>query len=133
MKLSDIKPGDTVKLDGGFTCHDGGLALVHEDSRGLFVFCRDGRHYLDGQEDACGNLVGVFPPSKIQHRTKCRCGGRLVFSVTSEKDVRVTDVSAVPVKVATRLHGARTRCDRCGLPFELKIRSPVYVSMSVDS
>jgi len=131
MKLDDIRPGNLVRLDGEFTCHMGGLTMVHGDSRGLFFFCGDGRHYLDGQQDSYGNLVGVFPPDMVEHKCKCRCGGLLEFSAPSENGARVGDLGATPTNDAALLHNVSTRCDRCNQAFTLKIRYPTYVSMSV--
>lgn len=70
-----VRPGDTLIADGGFTClHEGERCIVKKDSGGLFVFCNgpdeDGRpcgdlryehHYLDGQDDGDGFLVGLYP------------------------------------------------------------------------
>lgn len=86
VKLKDIKAGDTVILDDGFTCVDPGPHLVHHDPKadgsGLFVLCRGpyleddpetpGKsdrswplthpHFLDGQENEDGTLTGVSAP-----------------------------------------------------------------------
>ena len=61
MKLSDIKEGDTIVVDGGFTCMKAGEKLVKGSKTGLYVDCNDesGRHYLDGQEDEKGELIGI--------------------------------------------------------------------------
>lgn len=60
MKLADIKIGDRVKTDGGFTCMAAGTKIVEGDDDGLFIPCNDGKHYLDGQEDEEGaDLVGI--------------------------------------------------------------------------
>ena len=70
MKLSDLKEGDTVLVDGGFTCMKAGIKVVQEDTtrgfyvdktkdKGFYVSCSAGRHYLDGQEDEAGELVGI--------------------------------------------------------------------------
>lgn len=56
----NIQAGDIVILDGGFTCHKAGEATVHSDDAGrLHFICNEGRHYLDGQLDEDGNLVGI--------------------------------------------------------------------------
>jgi hypothetical protein len=56
-----VKAGDRLFTDGGFTCMPGGeLKVVREDGDGLYVACRDGRHYLDGQLDEQGRLVGFY-------------------------------------------------------------------------
>lgn len=68
MKLADIKIGDCVCLDGGFTCMKSGLQRVKGDERGLYIPCDDGRHYLDGQEDEEGaELVGISPAQQDAH------------------------------------------------------------------
>jgi hypothetical protein len=60
--LSKIKPGDRLFTDSGFTCMGAGEAkIVRRDDQGrLFVPCRDGRHYLDGQRGENGALVGLY-------------------------------------------------------------------------
>ena len=63
MKLSDLSAGDTIVLDGGFTCCEAGEVTVHEDDlHDLYFECEHGRHYLDGQEDDDGNLVSISAP-----------------------------------------------------------------------
>ncbi len=60
MKLSDLKVGQTVKLDNGFTCISSRLVTVFKDNEDCFFFiCTEGKHYLDGQEDETGELVGI--------------------------------------------------------------------------
>jgi len=60
MKLADIKTGDRVVVDAGFTCMRPGVHAVERDDGGLFIPCDHGKHYLDGQEDEPGaDLVGV--------------------------------------------------------------------------
>lgn len=62
MKLSEIKAGDTVILDNGFYCRMGGKALIQATSYGeLYFHCSEGRHYIDGQLDKNGDLVGIHP------------------------------------------------------------------------
>ena len=60
MKLSDVKPGMTLVADGGFTCLTLGqhvVVKVGEDDL-PYVPCLSGRHYLAGQKDGEGNLIG---------------------------------------------------------------------------
>ncbi|WP_370677595.1 hypothetical protein [Pleomorphomonas sp. PLEO] len=57
--LADLKAGDVVSADGGFDCLAEGPHVVEKDDHGLFIKCREGNHYLDGQEDDDGNLVGI--------------------------------------------------------------------------
>jgi len=59
VKLDDLKPGDVITLDSGFTCHEAGNAQVESDTDGAYFICANGRHYLDGQEGADGYLVGI--------------------------------------------------------------------------
>lgn len=64
MRLSDVHVGDTVIIDDGFDCMAAGPRRVEEDADGFYVSCSYGvgRHYLDGQEDELGELVGVSAP-----------------------------------------------------------------------
>ena len=60
MKLTEAKTGTKVRADGGFTCiRRGSVITVEIDAEGFpFVPCRSGGHWLAGQVDADGNLVG---------------------------------------------------------------------------
>lgn len=60
MKLTELKSGDIVTLDAGFTCMTPGPQTVAQDQNGLYVECEHGHHYLDGQEGFDGHLVGVL-------------------------------------------------------------------------
>ncbi len=63
MKLSEVKAGDVIVADGGFTCiRDKAVLTVKKDIGGLFVLCDQGTHMLDGQLDESGNLVGFSIP-----------------------------------------------------------------------
>ncbi len=60
MKLIDLAVGDRIRGFEGFGCiPDTATRRVARDEHGLFVKCCEGRHYLDGQEDEDGNLVGI--------------------------------------------------------------------------
>ena len=60
-KLSELKAGDKVELDGGFSCHPAGVVDVCQDGRGVFYFrCDDGRHRFDGQADDGEHLIGIY-------------------------------------------------------------------------
>lgn len=66
MKLSDLKPGDTVQVDDGFTCMIASLRVVQDDKHGgLYVPCNDGNHLLDGQRREDGELVGITWPGGV--------------------------------------------------------------------
>lgn len=56
----DVKAGDTLIADGGFTCiKEGARLVVKADDRGkLFVPCRGGGHHLDGQLDEGDVYIG---------------------------------------------------------------------------
>lgn len=58
-KLSDVKAGDRLLTDNGFTCVEQTDVVVKQDENGLFFECDDGKHFLDGQVDGAGNLVGL--------------------------------------------------------------------------
>lgn len=88
MKLSDLKAGETVIIDGGFPCMPAGPAIVQEDEAGhLYIYCNGGnptaqlaeRHYLDSQEDEPnGDLVGISWPT-IEVTSKMILAGREVI------------------------------------------------------
>lgn len=66
-KLTDLKPGDVLIADAGFTClAEGQECEVKQDDSGLYVICAgsdDGpgssHHYLDGQLGKAGECVGL--------------------------------------------------------------------------
>ena len=60
IRLSDLKPGDHIRGFEGFGCiPDKAVRTVQMNAAGLYVKCRNGNHYLDGQEDNDGILVGL--------------------------------------------------------------------------
>lgn len=63
-RLDRLKPGDRVMVDGGFTCMEPWSrhrAHVDPVDKRLYIFCRSGQHYLDGQLNRQGvSLVGVY-------------------------------------------------------------------------
>lgn len=73
-KLNELKAGDRIELDAGFTCHEAGIAEVLEDKHGLYFKC-DGnddpeygeqdRHYLHGQADDGVHLIGIYGPVQV--------------------------------------------------------------------
>lgn len=48
--VQEIKVGDFVQLDEGFSCMTG-RKTIQKDNFGLFLECRCGNHYLEGQLD----------------------------------------------------------------------------------
>lgn len=60
-RLSELKEGQTIELDGGFTCHRAGQVTLHSDPGGLYFECKDGHHYVIGQADDGEHCVGIYP------------------------------------------------------------------------
>ncbi len=63
-RLSALKEGDTIELDGGFTCEPSGQTIVYRDENGLFFYCYDGCHHLKTQADNGEDLIGIYPVDK---------------------------------------------------------------------
>ena len=60
LQLKDLEVGDTIIADAGFTCMPAGPKTVCDNDKGeLFVHCGEGRHFLDGQENENGDLIGI--------------------------------------------------------------------------
>jgi len=60
-RLSALKPGDIVQVDGDFDCiQPWSRVPVLRSSHGLYVPCDKGHHYLDGQADDGDSLIGVY-------------------------------------------------------------------------
>ena len=59
-KLSQLRDGDRVELDGGFICIDAGIVQIMSRPSGLAFRCAHGHHYLSGQADDGEHLVGVY-------------------------------------------------------------------------
>lgn len=59
-KENEIKAGDTVIADDGFTCiKDNARLKVNKDKKSeLYVKCGCGRHYLAGQLDDGDTYIG---------------------------------------------------------------------------
>lgn len=52
--------GMQVLVDDAFECMSSvGLHTIQEDARGLYLECSHGKHYLDGQRNKDGYLVGI--------------------------------------------------------------------------
>lgn len=58
IKLSDLKAGDHIVVVG-FDCMEGKREVFECSVGQLYLICKSGRHYLDGQVDADGYLVGI--------------------------------------------------------------------------
>jgi hypothetical protein len=60
MKLADLKPGDKVKGFEHWGCIPvNATRTVRVCDAGPYLRCKEGRHLLDGQEDAGGELIGL--------------------------------------------------------------------------
>ena len=68
-KIADLRCGDTVKLDNGFSCMRG-TKTVENSEEGLYVSCTQGKHFLAGQLADDGEfLVGIYKLTKKENRT----------------------------------------------------------------
>lgn len=67
VKLSDVKAGNYLIADGGFTCMPAGPKLVCADNDGgLYVCCAEGQHGLEGQLGEDGDsLIGLYPEGYV--------------------------------------------------------------------
>ena len=60
MKLTELKVGDVIIADSGFTCLKAGKYRVKVNSTGdLYINCTEGKHFLTGQLDNDDELVGL--------------------------------------------------------------------------
>lgn len=57
--IKEIKAGDIVEADAGFTCLSQGRHLVQSSDSGLFISCSNGKHFIDGQVDDDGTVIGL--------------------------------------------------------------------------
>jgi len=64
-KLSQLKVGDKVQVDDGFTClKPNSIKTVRvANGQGLHICCKAGHHMLEGQldEDDNDTLIGIYP------------------------------------------------------------------------
>ena len=59
-KESEVTEGTVLEAESGFAClPEGATRKVHKDFTGLWIACRNGRHYIDGQLDN-GQYIGLF-------------------------------------------------------------------------
>ena len=60
LKRDEIEAGMSVECDGGFTCIPAfARRVVQSDNGDLWISCRHGRHYLEGQLNESGEYVGI--------------------------------------------------------------------------
>lgn len=60
VNINELKSGDEIELDNGFTCIDAGIVRVEKNDDGFYFYCEEGKHYLNGQCDKDRNLIGVI-------------------------------------------------------------------------
>jgi hypothetical protein len=93
MQLSDIKAGDAIQLDAGFTCRAAGPVEVKAAADGKLYFDCAGpdadaghghKHFLDGQEDDSGELVGISP-APSPDRTPAGLPEKLIVERATDK------------------------------------------------
>ena len=65
VHYDDLYVGLIVDIDRGFNCMPAGSKTVLKNEGGFFVTCEEGRHYLDGQKDDDGYLVGISVPHSL--------------------------------------------------------------------
>lgn len=59
--IDDVQEGTMLVADGGFTCiKEGTCMIVRKDNHGLYVPCKDGNHYIDGQLDDGDVYIGLY-------------------------------------------------------------------------
>lgn len=59
MQLENVKAGDWIMADSGFICLKAGPHKVEAEDVQLYVVCDCGKHFLDGQVGADGELIGM--------------------------------------------------------------------------
>lgn len=74
MKLSELKAGDVICTDDGFSCTYSTQHIVEADGYGdLFFKCSHDRHYLSGQVNfETKELMGIYYPSELQRSLSLR-------------------------------------------------------------
>lgn len=63
VKLSELVSGMTLVDDGGFACLEPSTkhtVLLDTDLNQFYIKCNEGKHFLDGQKDRHGYLIGLF-------------------------------------------------------------------------
>lgn len=61
VRLDELKAGDVIETDDSFDCMARGQHKVeHFPDQGLYVRCLDDHHFLSGQDDGDGHLVGMY-------------------------------------------------------------------------
>ena len=63
-RIGTLRAGHIVNVDDGFTCRPAGTATVRRDGRGfagLYIPCKHGKHFLEGQRDDGLHYIGITP------------------------------------------------------------------------
>ncbi len=60
VKESEAVTGAVLVADSGFTCIKPGteLTVKYDRESGFYVDCEEGQHFLDGQRDGHGHIIG---------------------------------------------------------------------------
>lgn len=65
LKRYEVKAGMHVECDSGFTCIPAyAMRTVQSDNGDLWIRCKHGRHYLEGQLNDAGEYVGLVKPEE---------------------------------------------------------------------
>ena len=109
MKLTDIKPGDRVRVDGDFDCMKPGVYTVAAEQAPplLYIECAHGRHYLDVQIKKAGELVGISPAEERQPATPWLISSAFVDAILAMQ-ARSDNCGAYDLRVF--------HCPNCGAP-----------------
>lgn len=66
-RLSEVKEGDILCTDDGFPCMTENRHVVKRDHNpmkgtvsSLYITCKSGKHFLEGQADDGENLIGLY-------------------------------------------------------------------------
>lgn len=79
--IRKLRAGDKVNVDGGFTCLEAGEVVVQQHSQytgaaALYVSCRAGKHFLEGQCDDGIHCVGITMPVTLQAQSRRSAASR---------------------------------------------------------
>ena len=60
MRLKDLRPGDQIRPTLDWEClHPHETRIVRKGRAGLYVLCREGKHFLGGQVGEYGQLMNL--------------------------------------------------------------------------
>lgn len=89
LKLADVKVGDVLICDGGFTCVPAGavVGIFRSSGDGILSFaCSEGDHGLNGQLNADGTLSGLMrAPATVEIVVRLAANTRPVPAIPAGK------------------------------------------------